>query len=98
MKPLLRRAECYQLMDKLDESLEDYKKLAELEPNNSLHKSKIFELDLKVKERNEKLKEEMMGKLKDLGNMVLKPFGLSTENFQFVQDPNSGSYSVNFKK
>lgn len=98
MKPLLRRAECYQLIDKLDESLEDYKKLAELEPNNHLHKSKIVELDLKVKERNEKLKEEMMGKLKDLGNMVLKPFGLSTENFQFVQDPNTGSYSVNFKK
>ncbi|RNA04064.1 tetratricopeptide repeat 1, partial [Brachionus plicatilis] len=98
IKPLLRRAECYQLMDKLDESLVDYKKLAELEPKNSTYGSKIFELDEKIKERNEKMKEEMMGKLKDLGNMVLKPFGLSTENFQFVQDPGTGSYSVNFKK
>ena len=58
----------------------------------------IKELEEKIKERNEKLKTEMMGKLKELGNMVLKPFGLSTNNFDFVQDANTGSYSVNFKK
>ena len=42
VKPLLRRAECYEATDKLDEAVEDYKKLIDLEPRVMAHKQKCY--------------------------------------------------------
>lgn len=98
LKALLRRATLYEESDKLDESLEDFKKILELDPSNADANAALIRLPPKIQERNENLKTEMLGKLKDLGNMFLKPFGLSTENFQMQQDPQSGSYSINFNQ
>ncbi|CAB1353057.1 unnamed protein product [Coregonus sp. 'balchen'] len=96
MRAILRRAELYEKTDKLDEALEDYKAALEKDPNLPAAREACMRLPQQIHERNEKLKEEMMGKLKDLGNMFLRPFGLSTSNFQVNQDSGTGSYSVNF--
>ncbi|KAJ6668071.1 hypothetical protein lerEdw1_016392 [Lerista edwardsae] len=96
IKALLRRAELYEKTEKLDEALEDYKNVLEKDPSIHLAREACMRLPRQIEERNEKLKHEMLGKLKDLGNLVLRPFGLSTDNFQVKQDSSSGSYSINF--
>ncbi|XP_058271189.1 tetratricopeptide repeat protein 1 [Hemibagrus wyckioides] len=96
VRAILRRAELYEQTEKLDEALEDYKTALEKDPSIPVAREACCRLPRQIEERNEKLKEEMLGKLKDLGNMILRPFGLSTANFQVNQDNNTGSYSVNF--
>lgn len=98
VRVLLRRAKLYEQDDKLDEALEDYKKVIEIDPGQQEAREAQIRLPPLIAERNEKLKNEMMSSLKDLGNMILKPFGLSTQNFQMQQDPNTGSYSINFNQ
>lgn len=98
LRAYLRRAKLYEDTTKLDESLEDYKKILELDPRQKDALEAQVRLPPKINERNEALKAEMLGKLKDLGNLFLQPFGLSTNNFQINQDPNTGSYSINFKQ
>ncbi|TKR63398.1 hypothetical protein L596_027234 [Steinernema carpocapsae] len=93
-KALLRRAICYTKDEKdCDKALEDYKKLAELEPQTRNHQKEISRLEAQIAERNEKLKDEMLGQMKNLGNM----FRLSTDNFQ-LEPQAGGGYSVNMKK
>ncbi|XP_067422704.1 tetratricopeptide repeat protein 1 [Emydura macquarii macquarii] len=96
IRALLRRAELYEKTEKLDEALEDYKTVLEKDPSVHQAREACMRLPRQIEERNERLKTEMLGKLKDLGNLVLRPFGLSTENFQINQDSSTGSYSINF--
>ncbi|KAH9489932.1 cytochrome c oxidase subunit 1 [Bulinus truncatus] len=98
LKAILRRAELYEKTEKLDEALQDYQKVLELDPSQHMARAACVKLSEQIKDRNEKLKEEMIGKLKDLGNLVLRPFGLSVNNFNIQQDPNTGSYSVQFQQ
>ncbi|XP_050534216.1 tetratricopeptide repeat protein 1 isoform X2 [Daktulosphaira vitifoliae] len=98
LRAYLRRSKLYERNEKLDEALEDLKKIIEVDKFYGDAAYNITVLQDKINIRNETLKTEMMGKLKELGNMVLKPFGLSTQNFQVNQDPNTGGYSINFKQ
>jgi len=95
-KAYSRRAIANEKLEHLDAALDDYKKVLQYDSKNREAHVAVMRLPQQIEEQREKMKKEMFSKLKDLGDMCLRPFGLSTNNFQMVQDPNTGSYSINF--
>lgn len=105
-KALLRRAKARREVgdwSSLQGSLEDYQALQK--PPHKLSgldekavQAALSELPRRVDDAKNNEVAEMMGKLKQLGNGILKPFGLSTDNFQFTKDEKSGGYSMNFNQ
>eukprot|EP00244_Chara_vulgaris_P001164 TRINITY_DN11832_c0_g1_i1.p1 TRINITY_DN11832_c0_g1~~TRINITY_DN11832_c0_g1_i1.p1 ORF type:complete len:232 (-),score=39.97 TRINITY_DN11832_c0_g1_i1:607-1302(-) len=98
VKALLRRAQAREKLDQLEESLQDMKKVMELDPHDKQAQEAVRRLEPVVSAKREKMKEEMLGKLKDLGNSLLGHFGMSVDNFKAVQDPKTGGYSINFQR
>ncbi|KAK6905193.1 hypothetical protein I204_08149 [Kwoniella mangroviensis CBS 8886] len=73
---------------------EDYTLLTTLLPPTSpllpSIKRSLFTLPEQIKVEEKKQMDEMMAKLKDLGNSLLGNFGLSTDNFKFEKQENGG--------
>ncbi len=65
----------------------DYKKRVKFED----------ELNYKAEIKRKQMTDEMLGKLKDVGNSFLGLFGLSTDNFQ-LQQSDAGGYNIQFNK
>ncbi|XP_021756840.1 tetratricopeptide repeat protein 1-like [Chenopodium quinoa] len=98
VKALLRRGEAYEKLERYEEAISDMKKILEVEPSNDQARRNIIRLEPLAREKMEKMKEEMIGKLKDVGNNILGRFGMSVDNFKAVKDPNTGSYSISFQR
>ncbi|PHH68571.1 hypothetical protein CDD80_7429 [Ophiocordyceps camponoti-rufipedis] len=56
----------------------------------------LADLPPRTKAAQEAEMADMWGKLRSLGDGILRPFGLSTENFRLEKDEGTGGYSVNF--
>ncbi|CAO1601306.1 hypothetical protein XANCAGTX0491_004974 [Xanthoria calcicola] len=101
-KALMRRARAKSEQGgwgNLQGALEDYHTLSPLSSTLASSDAKIVNTALRslpaqVAAAKETEMGEMMGKLKDLGNGFLKPFGLSTDSFKFEKDEKTGGYSI----
>lgn len=102
-KALLRRAQaCENLAEwaDLEQALKDYQAVQPLLPAGDSAAAQavaqaLQRLPRQISQAQEREKDVMMDKLRDLGNSVLGRFGLSTDAFQFQQSPGGGaSFSV----
>ncbi|KAF4125429.1 Tetratricopeptide repeat protein 1 [Geosmithia morbida] len=109
IKSLLRRARANasirpETWSSLSSAQTDYQALSKLPPSALTAtdarnvRDMLRRLEPKVKEAQEREMGEMWSKLKEMGNGLLKPFGLSTNNFQMVKDEATGGYSMNFNQ
>ena len=104
-KALMRRAKAKSEQGgwgNLQGAEEDYKVLAQLTTlppqDKKIVQEALRSLPPRINAAKEKEMGDMMGKLKELGNGILKPFGLSTDNFKMEKDPKTGGYSMNFNQ
>ena len=82
--------------EEYEQALEDAKKIQELEPSYpDIHRT-LRDLERLQKEKFEKMKNEVMGGLKTLGNSILGKFGMSLDNFKMMQNPD-GTYNIQYQ-
>ncbi|XP_077216202.1 uncharacterized protein LOC143850825 [Tasmannia lanceolata] len=98
LKALIRRGEAHEKLEHFEEAIADMKRILGLDSSNDQARRTIHRLEPLAAEKREKMKEEMIGKLKEMGNSVLGRFGMSFDNFKAVKDPNTGSYSISFQR
>ena len=67
-------------------------------PDRAIVQKALRDLPARIQEARDREMGDMMGKLKELGNGILKPFGLSTEDFKMVKDEKTGGYSLSVGK
>lgn len=101
VKAYWRRADAREALGKYREALDDLHELckldAELAKQTSVRRA-VARLEPLAKKQQEEELREVLGKLKQFGNMVLGKFGLSTDDFKMEKDPQSGGYSLRFAK
>eukprot|EP01057_Protomagalhaensia_wolfi_P002528 Protomagalhaensia_wolfi_Nauph_80__2527@NODE_268_length_2993_cov_162_800609_g200_i0_p2_GENE_NODE_268_length_2993_cov_162_800609_g200_i0NODE_268_length_2993_cov_162_800609_g200_i0_p2_ORF_typecomplete_len438_score98_99TPR_11/PF13414_6/0_00097TPR_11/PF13414_6/0_002TPR_11/PF13414_6/0_0086TPR_1/PF00515_28/0_027TPR_1/PF00515_28/0_00014TPR_1/PF00515_28/0_019TPR_2/PF07719_17/0_011TPR_2/PF07719_17/0_0036TPR_2/PF07719_17/0_011TPR_9/PF13371_6/3_2TPR_9/PF13371_6/1_4e08TPR_16/PF13432_6/0_71TPR_16/PF13432_6/1_ len=98
VKAYIRRYRAHMAFKKYTEAAADLSKALEIEPNlRNSFEGELAAVERLAKEQFEKDKAEMLGKLKDFGNWALGKVGMSLDNFQVIQDPQTGGYNIQYQ-
>jgi tetratricopeptide repeat protein 1 len=105
-KALLRRATAAEAQVKPGAALADYERVIKLEQEHNEEQTAAWRVASAgrarvaqaAQEEAERERAELMGKMKGMADKVLGFFGMSTDDFQMTQDPESGGYSISTKQ
>ena len=95
VKAYLRRADCYYDLQKWSNAYGDYESYEKL---GGVLDAQGRARKTAAKQKVDEEMQKMLGELKNIGNKILGNFGLSTDNFKFDKDPNTGGYSMRFER
>lgn len=96
IKAYWRRAKAYEKVEKWFDAKQDYNQILEIDPNHEISKANLKRIEPMVQQQFEKQKEEVVDKLKTGANWLLGKVGLSLNNFEAQQNPETGAYNINF--
>ena len=97
LKPRYQKMTILKQQEKYSEAMTEAKAICQRDPNFRGIKGEIITLERLEKEKLEKMKNEVLGNLKNLGNSILGNFGMSLDNFKFNQNPD-GTYNISMGK
>ena len=95
-KALANRMLLYNAKGDYIEAYDDFKRLKEIDQKLFLNYAHMEgELCAKAEVKKKEMTDEMLGKLKEMGNSILGNFGISLDNFKMI--PNGqGGYSIQY--
>ncbi|GFE55495.1 tetratricopeptide repeat protein 1, putative [Babesia ovis] len=97
-KAYLRRSAAYEKKGMQQKALADLEKAVQLDGSiEPQYRDKLSKLRRLADKEFAVEKEEMLGKLKDIGNTLLGKVGLSLDNFKVNRDESTGSYNIQFQ-
>mmetsp|Transcript_8741 Transcript_8741/g.10875 ORF Transcript_8741/g.10875 Transcript_8741/m.10875 type:complete len:266 (-) Transcript_8741:34-831(-) len=96
IKSLYRRAQCNESLNNYFDAKTDYELILKLDKNNKHAIDRLKIIEPIVKKEFDRQKDEVIDKLKGFANWGLGKIGLSLNNFEAKQDPNTGSYNIQY--
>ena len=96
VRALMRRSKAYESMDRLEDAVEDLNAAVEIDGSYVPALQEKRRVQKLYEEKTEKMKDEMLGKLKGFGNRILGKFGMSLDNFKLTPQE-GGGYSVAYE-
>jgi tetratricopeptide (TPR) repeat protein len=97
VRALMRRAKAYEKIERLEDAVEDLDAAVAVDSSYAPALQEQRRVKQLYHEKTEKMKEEMLGKLKGLGNTILGKFGMSLDNFK-LKPQEGGGYSVAYEQ